>query len=277
MNKICSDCEIEFEASLNFFHPNRTAKSGLSCRCLSCAEIHIKEKSKQYYLENKEEIKIKTKEYAKLNSDTVKENKKKYREENKDKIRDGAKRFREENKEKVSEEKRRYYNENKESIIEYRKEYYEKNKDAISIRNKEYVLLHKEERAAYQKEYHKNRRAEDIEYRIVSAMRCRIRDAIYNNFATKSDTTRNLLGCEISELKTHLESQFVDGMDWSNYGKDMGQWSIDHIIPCASFNLLDEKEQRKCFHYTNLQPLWHIDNIKKNDTMPNGKAARSLK
>lgn len=50
-------------------------------------------------------------------------------------------------------------------------------------------------------------------------------------------------------------------MTWANYG----EWHIDHILPCASFNLSDYKEQQKCFHYTNLQPLWAVDNYKKHD------------
>jgi len=54
-------------------------------------------------------------------------------------------------------------------------------------------------------------------------------------------------------------------MTWDNYGRKEGQWSIDHIIPCAIFDLSDPIEQKQCFHYTNLQPLWHIDNLKKSD------------
>ena len=50
-------------------------------------------------------------------------------------------------------------------------------------------------------------------------------------------------------------------MSWSN----RGEWHIDHIIPCSSFNLLDEKEQEKCFHYTNLQPLWAAENLSKSN------------
>ena len=48
-------------------------------------------------------------------------------------------------------------------------------------------------------------------------------------------------------------------MSWGNYGK----WHVDHIRPCASFNLVNEEEQKKCFHYTNLQPLWAKDNLSK--------------
>jgi hypothetical protein len=58
-----------------------------------------------------------------------------------------------------------------------------------------------------------------------------------------------------------LEKQFTKGMNWKNYGK----WHIDHIKPCASFDLSLEHEQKLCFHFTNLQPLWAKDNIRKSD------------
>jgi len=51
-------------------------------------------------------------------------------------------------------------------------------------------------------------------------------------------------------------------MKWSNYGGRTG-WQIDHIIPCAKFDLTDVKEQQKCFHYLNLRPLWGKDNQNK--------------
>ena len=57
----------------------------------------------------------------------------------------------------------------------------------------------------------------------------------------------------------HLESLFVPGMTWDN----QGEWHIDHVIPCAAFDLTDPAQQSECFHYTNLQPLWAVDNLKK--------------
>lgn len=77
----------------------------------------------------------------------------------------------------------------------------------------------------------------------------------------KSARTMDLTGCTITELRQHLEAQFVDGMDWDNYGRN--GWHIDHIRPCASFDLADPDQQRQCFHYSNLQPLWEADNIRK--------------
>jgi len=60
-----------------------------------------------------------------------------------------------------------------------------------------------------------------------------------------------------------LETKFLEGMDWDNYG--IYGWHIDHIKPCSLFNLENIEEQKKCFHYTNLQPLWAIDNLKKGN------------
>lgn len=75
----------------------------------------------------------------------------------------------------------------------------------------------------------------------------------------KCATTVALLGISLEGAKTHIENQFKNGMSWSN----AGEWHIDHIIPCASFDLSDPEQQKKCFHYTNLQPLWGKDNQKK--------------
>jgi hypothetical protein len=73
----------------------------------------------------------------------------------------------------------------------------------------------------------------------------------------------NLLGCSINDCKTHIESKFKLGMTWENYGHKT--WHIDHIIPYSFFDLSDEEQVKKCFHYTNLQPLWAEENYKKRD------------
>lgn len=93
--------------------------------------------------------------------------------------------------------------------------------------------------------------------RIAHNLRTRIRKAL--KLEIKSANTIELLGCPIQDLTKHLESKFTEGMTWENYGK----WHIDHIRPCASFNLEDPEEQKRCFHWTNLQPLWARDNIVK--------------
>jgi len=67
----------------------------------------------------------------------------------------------------------------------------------------------------------------------------------------------------IAELALHLEMKFKNGMSWGNYG----QWHIDHMIPCSKFDLTHSEQQRKCFHFSNLQPLWAIENIVKSNKL----------
>ena len=75
----------------------------------------------------------------------------------------------------------------------------------------------------------------------------------------KKASALSLVGCSLQQLRDYLGTQFTEGMTWDNYG----DWHIDHIKPCASFDLTCFVEQKKCFHYTNLQPLWAKDNMKK--------------
>jgi hypothetical protein len=91
-------------------------------------------------------------------------------------------------------------------------------------------------------------------------LRRRIIEALNGN--KKSAKTMELVGCSINFLRYHLETMFKPGMSWSNYGG----WHIDHIRPCASFDLADPEQQRECFNYSNLQPLWGREN--------SGKGAR---
>lgn len=83
--------------------------------------------------------------------------------------------------------------------------------------------------------------------------------------------THELIGCSPMFLRDYLAERFTDGMTWENHGP---VWHIDHIIPCASFNLLDREEAKKCFHYTNLQPLGSIENIRKSNKLADGTRAR---
>lgn len=71
------------------------------------------------------------------------------------------------------------------------------------------------------------------------------------------------VGCSAPELRAHLEKQFTPGMSWANYGA----WHIDHITPCASFDLTDEQQVHACFNWRNLQPLWALENILKSDSV----------
>ena len=79
--------------------------------------------------------------------------------------------------------------------------------------------------------------------------------------ATKTGHTIDLFGCSVAEVVKHLESQFTDGMTWDNYG--FRGWHIDHVRPCSSFDMTDPEDQKRCFHVSNLQPLWAFDNMSK--------------
>ena len=72
----------------------------------------------------------------------------------------------------------------------------------------------------------------------------------------------DMVGCSLGELVKHLEKQFLTGMSWENFG----MWHIDHIRPCASFDLENLSQAKLCFHYSNLQPLWALDNLRKSST-----------
>ena len=112
--------------------------------------------------------------------------------------------------------------------------------------------------------YHKMKN--NPKYKIERILRKRFLSAIKREFKKTSAIT--LLGCSIEECKKYLESKFQEGMTWENHG--VKGWHIDHIIPCAVFDLTKEEEQKKCFHYTNLQPLWWEDNLKKSNKVEDG-------
>ena len=102
----------------------------------------------------------------------------------------------------------------------------------------------------------------DPKRKAVKRLRCLIKNTVIKYGGRKAAKTEELLGCSIIEARVHLEAQFQKGMNWDNHG----EWHIDHIRPCASFSDLTKKEQQlEVCHYTNLQPLWAADNIRKSD------------
>jgi len=93
--------------------------------------------------------------------------------------------------------------------------------------------------------------------RIAANLRKRMRKVL--NGISKCEKTFDLLGCTPEYWKDYLEQRFKEGMSWDNYG----EWHIDHIVPCSAFDLTKDEDQKKCFHYTNTQPLWAEENMKK--------------
>lgn len=73
---------------------------------------------------------------------------------------------------------------------------------------------------------------------------------------------RGIAGCSRPALIAHIEAQFATGMSWANYGRK--GWEMDHIQSCASFDLTDPAQVAACFHFTNLRPLWRLDNLRRS-------------
>jgi hypothetical protein len=137
------------------------------------------------------------------------------------------------------------------------KRYRENNKNILKIKKKEYEDNHRKEI----QQYKKNRYDNDMQIKMAHLISTRIRLAIKEKNAYKKEKTRELIGCSISFLMKYIETRFDDEMSWNNH--NYYGWHIDHIKPCNGFDLTKEEEQKKCFHYTNLQPLWGKDNISK--------------
>lgn len=153
----------------------------------------------------------------------------------------------------------KYYSENKDKC----KEYQIKNKKKRSDYMKKWRKKKSEHCKKYKKEYHEKIQSNDINYKLLHSLRGRLNQAVKGG--KKWARTLELTGCDIQTLKAHLESKFSSRMSWDNYG--LKGWHIDHIKPCDSFDLTIEAEQRKCFHYTNLQPLWWLDNCTKSNSL----------
>jgi hypothetical protein len=113
------------------------------------------------------------------------------------------------------------------------------------------------------REYERRKLKEDPQYAVTKSIRCRMFLALRRGW--KAGRTVELLGCSVSECLSHLESKFLPGMTWGNWGSGKGNstWHIDHITPVSAFDLTNEQAQKACFHYTNLQPMWGSDNIRK--------------
>lgn len=110
-------------------------------------------------------------------------------------------------------------------------------------------------------EYVRNRYQNDTQYRLT----CVLRNRLYSTtrYKRKAGSAVKDLGCTLGEFKIYLESKFLKGMSWDNW--TYKGWHIDHIIPLSSFDLTKEEEFKKAVHYTNLQPMWSMDNHRKSN------------
>lgn len=205
-----------------------------------------------YLLRNKEKLAASAKKWREENPDRVIELKKKWRAENKEKSIRQANAWRKANPEKALESERRKYAKHKEAILAKNKEYRHRNKEALNAQKREYI---------------KKRRKEYEPYAIQMRVRCRFGHAMKRKGWGKESPMQSIVGCSWEELKAHLESKFLPGMSWDN----RSLWEIDHIIPCATAKT--EEEMEKLFHFSNLQPLWRSDNLKKGAKLLNAHTA----
>ena len=115
----------------------------------------------------------------------------------------------------------------------------------------------------YAREYFAQRFKNDINFLLISNLRTLTKSAIKRG-GTKTDTkTIELIGCSLEQCRNHIESQFDEKMEWDNW--DRQGWHLDHIRPCSSFNMSEEKQQYVCFNWRNLRPLFWEKNISKKD------------
>jgi len=155
----------------------------------------------------------------------------------------------------------------------YGRESYAKNKEKHKLRcQKRY--LSKEGREAMAKrtrqtmdenpEYYKALRAFHAQKPEKKLAR-RIRNRLAKFLKAQSTKTSAFIGCSGQELRQHFESKFQRGMSWENYGYGVGKWVIDHIKPISLFNIKEREERYSANHYSNLQPLWYVQNDAKSD------------
>lgn len=223
MEKCCSICKTIKPISDFYLKKGKPDYLCKKCHLIKC---------KAYALKNKDKINLLAKEWAKNNKEKTKKNKTKWRLKNET----YHKKYRDE-----------YHILNP----DYQKNHYWKNPEKARLKSKKF----RKENPKYNQYYTANKLKTDINFRIAYNMRHRILYALKNANSKKTTKTAKLLGCSTIELKNYLESKFLPTMSWNNYGN---YWHIDHILPCTSFDLTKIEEQEKCFHYTNLQPLFAV-------------------
>jgi hypothetical protein len=239
--KICGWCNIKKEASCFALRK----KNGKTTLRLECKECNNKKRMKAYYEHLKPKVIARNKIYY---------------EQNKDKINTYKKQWDADNFVDRQIKRKQSYLENSKEVRAERKKYYYKNREQIIEANVIYIKKNLSRVRENQRKRHEKRKTIDVHYKLLKTLRGRVTMAIKRENG-KCAATMNLVGCSIQYLRQHLENKFLPGMGWHNH--NFRGWHIDHIKPIASFDLKDPEQQKICFHYTNLQPLWGVDNMKK--------------
>lgn len=229
----CSKCKII--KNINEFGVDKCAKSGRRYICKPCNNKETGEKVKEIR-KNEGERYGKLRERERKSS-IVNRNK------NIDKYLLREKRWRDKNKERIKLTQERFYKNHPGRMLEKRREWKRNNPEKV-----------RKSRQIYKKK---------IQVRISASLSVRMRLALKNIGMKKTETATKILGCSKEYFLKYLENQFTEGMNWDNYGNGNDRWNIEHADPCCSFDLTKIEEQRKCFHYSNLRPMWQVDNLAK--------------
>lgn len=238
MKKICVRCKLE--KPINNFGNNKNKKDGKSTYCKKC-EL------------------IRSKEYRENNRDKVNLSSKKYRENNQKKYKESIDKYLKKNPNMTSKERMKKYRQSDEWKIknkEKRKKYYQENKEKLREKRKKYYQENKEKNRKLNNTWKNKKRKEDGFFRMKINLRNRIREYLVGD--SKGKKTQEIVGLDKENFKLYIQNQFTNGMSWENYGK----WHLDHIIPLCSAK--NDNEALLLNHYSNLQPLWAEDNIRKN-------------
>lgn len=273
--RICKTCGKEKPLTYEYFRRN---KDWFRWDCRECE----RERDIEYGINNPEKAREKVRKYNKNNREKRREYVRKYKKNNFEKTREYTKNHREENRNyriKNADKLKKYLANYRKENPDYYKNWYQENKEEANKKNNEkrrenadairegcrrYRKNNREKINKKYNNYIKERKKYDINFKLRLNLRTRIYHAIKSNNAKKYGKSLQLVGCTIKELKQHIENQFIKNMNWNNYG----EWQIDHIRPCASFDLTDPEQQKTCFNYMNLQPLWAEENYKKGATWP---------
>jgi hypothetical protein len=163
-------------------------------------------------------------------------------------------------KKKILEENRAWKKANREVVARHTKEWIKRNPEkARELRRKQY-LKDPQKHYAYTYAYAKNKRKTDVQFRLSLNLRNRLNKALKKQGGTGSGVRD--LGCSVPELRQHLEGLFQEGMSWENWSRY--GWHIDHIRPLCTFDLTDYEQVKIACHFSNLQPLWAEENLRKS-------------
>lgn len=246
--KTCSYCKVSKLATTDHFYHNSRGKGGWAAMCKCCQRLKASTPERKF------------------------------------KIKENRDRWQEENKEILKAKRSAKYNQNRAVIRTKQSEYYQSDvgkatrrayqeRPDVRERRREMQRILYPRRAEKKKQWYEANKHRQVGYRKKSAGKTqrrlyrkysgRIRTALLLQKTSKNTSSTELLGCSIQELRDYMLSLFTDGMTWRDL--EEGRIHIDHKQPCCSFDLSDPEQLKTCFHYTNLQPLWRIDNLRKRD------------